>query len=352
MHRTVPLPSRFVPSRFAAGARLFRGDCHPGSLHRRRGQPVRSIRSIRSAFTLIELMIALAIIGLLLVLGLPAIQAAREASRRTQCRNNLRNLTLAVLNAESTFGTLPSNGWGYRWTGDPGRGYGPTQPGGWIFHILPQIDQRSLFEAGQGEPDPVRKAIAFGNRNAHPVAVLRCPSRPGDVLGPARERPSQFNASFVPLVQRTDYAICEGDVVTDTGEGPPTLSLGDDPTYQWSGNAAAATGACYQRSAVRLADLIRGGSNVLLIAEKHVPPEAYQSGREPGHDQTALSGVDWDIARWTAVAPSHDSVIATRRAFGAAHPGSFSGAFCDGSVRNIDYEIDLSLHRQSGRITP
>ena len=92
-----------------------------------------SVNTARHGFTLVELLVVIAIIAMLVTLLLPAVQAAREAARLTQCTNHIKQLALGCLNHESAHGFLPSDGWGYRWVGDPDLGFGKTQPGGWAF---------------------------------------------------------------------------------------------------------------------------------------------------------------------------------------------------------------------------
>src|SRR4051812_33909635 len=99
------------------------------------------LKSRRSAFTILELLCVVAIISLLIGLLLPAIQKTREAASRIKCANHIKQSSLACLNHETTYGFLPSGGWGYSYLGQPDKGAGAAQPGGWIYSILPFIEQ-------------------------------------------------------------------------------------------------------------------------------------------------------------------------------------------------------------------
>src|SRR5688500_15583906 len=111
----------------------------------------------RNGFTLVELLVVIAIIGILVALVLPAIQAARAAARRTQCKNNVKQIAVACLNFESTHKTFPTGGWSWRWMGDPDKGYGPQQPGGWIYQAAPYLEEQIVFDISKGL-QPAQKA--------------------------------------------------------------------------------------------------------------------------------------------------------------------------------------------------
>ncbi|MDQ3329414.1 MAG: DUF1559 domain-containing protein [Planctomycetota bacterium] len=299
----------------------------------------------RSGFTIIELLVVIGVIAILLALLLPAVQSAREAARRTQCRNNLKQLALAVHNHESTYGRLPSNGWGFRWVGEPDRGTGKDQPGGWAYNLLAFLEQAPLREMGRGEAEAVKRE-SLGDLTATPLNLFHCPSRPGFTVGPQGFISAPFNAAFRPDVARTDYACCEGDFVTDTREGPATLA--EAAAYPLWRDTSRATGVCFQRSEVRFAQITDGTSNTYLVGEKYVSRGGYDTTDDPGHDQSLYSGVDWDVNRWTLDPPLPDSDYSDPRTFGSAHAGGCQMALCDGSVRNVSYTIDVETHRRLG----
>ena len=103
-----------------------------------------------SGFTIIELLVVIGIIGILIAMLIPAVQAVRETARQMQCRNHVKQLALAVLLHEQTHRHFPTGGWDWSWSGDPDRGFKSQQPGGWFYNILPYMEQQSLHDLGKG----------------------------------------------------------------------------------------------------------------------------------------------------------------------------------------------------------
>jgi len=124
----------------------------------------------RRGFTLVELLVVIAIIGILIALLLPAIQAARESARTIQCKNNLKQMGLAVNSHLSAFRTFPSAGWGWDWVGDANRGGGASQMGGWLYQILPNMEQNNLYRLASSTSG-CQQMIST------PVSTFNCPSR-------------------------------------------------------------------------------------------------------------------------------------------------------------------------------
>ena len=308
-------------------------------------------RRRRSAFTLIELLLVIAIIGLLLQLLLPA---AREAARRSQCLNHLRQLGLAALHHEEAQGHLPTGGWGFSWVGDPERGFGADQPGGWAYNLLPFIEQQSLHDLARDANGQSREAIT-AQLCRTPVALFYCPTR----------RPSRRYAYVQfslwptrhcePLTEaaKTDYAANAGDFYVDGPAGPMDETEAASGRYSWiDGNQM--TGVVFQRSRVKMSQVTDGASQTYLLGEKYLDSAHYEDGYGGGDDQAVWCGYDQDTVRWVAyqdanLPPLHDHRDHRDWAtFGSAHPAGCHFAFCDGSARLVVFKIDGELHRRLG----
>lgn len=157
-------------------------------------------------FTLVELLVVIAIIGVLVALLLPAVQAARESARRSQCVNNLKQIGVGFLNHESNHGMLPCAGWTAVYVGDPLLGTGRDQPGGWIYQILPYVEQQAVYNiTNDGDKLNVtanqkQQSIVL---QGTPISSFNCPSR-----RPAQAQPYLLNNSWTPRQRRSCPAGC------------------------------------------------------------------------------------------------------------------------------------------------
>ena len=345
-----------------------------------------------TAFTLVELLDVIAIIGVLVALLLPAIQSAREAGRRTQCKNNLKQVALACLNHADARKVLPSGGWGYDWTADANRGSGPDQPGSWIYNVLDYAEEANTRSLGKGLAT-TNPGFQTASTTLHqtPVAMFNCPSRrtakvypspwgPPD-NGSIKEQPWLAGVARVG-VAKSDYAANSGDAREFSGDDfyrPDSYATVNPSLWtptnicRATGNAAAdanlkfcQTGIMYYRSALKLSQITDGTSKTYFVGEKWMPSNGYDGttdedrpGYTAGDNQSMYTGYEWDNHRvaWNpdstasqqSFQPAQDYATTgsqgPERRFGSAHPGSFQMSFCDGSVQSISYDIDPNTHR-------
>jgi len=314
------------------------------------------IRAGRGGFTLVELLVVIAIIGILIALLLPAVQAAREAARSLECRNHLRQLAVAALNHEQTHGHYPTGGWGWDWVGDPDRGFAEQQPGGWVYNLLPFLEQKELYELpGDGEPGVVtaEQMTRSNLLTRMPLAVLHCPSRrpampfpkpPGDTFVAFN---ADQNSTSDNLQARLDYAANGGcHVGMPHQRGPSTLDGAN--TYAWM-DTSDFRGVSFQRSKIRVRDVSDGTTNTVFAGEKYVNADAYATGQDPADNEHPYCGYNNDNYRLTYYPPLQDRPGYERtELFGSAHATGCHFAFCDGSVHPIGYEIDVAVFRRLG----
>jgi prepilin-type N-terminal cleavage/methylation domain-containing protein len=355
------------------------------------------------AFTLVELLVVITIIGILIALLLPAVQSAREAARQAQCKNHIKQLALGCMTHENLAGHLPTGGWGYSWVGDPDRGSNWRQPGGWIYNITPFIDMQSLHDVGAGLApwNSTEKMAANLQRTSFALDVLICPTRRRPVLYPwnsstgnAAGKKPIVNAGTPVAVARSDYAGNNGVAYTNSnysssgygtthysvssvgvlsggwannvanGSGPPnveaveyppgTMTIAAKNTFGYANEQCC--GVIYSGSMIRLSDIPDGTSKTYLLGEKYLNPDCYETGTDGGDNESAVMGDNGDIARYAYWPPRQDTPgYGGVYPFGSAHAGGFHMAFCDASVDLISYAIDPTIHaylcnRRDGRM--
>ncbi|SIN82359.1 prepilin-type N-terminal cleavage/methylation domain-containing protein/prepilin-type processing-associated H-X9-DG domain-containing protein [Singulisphaera sp. GP187] len=330
-----------------------------------------SVSQRRSGFTLIELLVVIAIIAVLIGLLLPAVQAAREAARRAQCTNNLKQIGLGFMNFESANSHLPQG---------PYDGQSPDflccdadGVDGWnhFFKILPFIEQQQLYNLANFTIPPAKTRDKALNGELYiartAIAGYYCPSRR------VNER---YGSDPITSVSRNDYAGCQGFrtglaascAPASTQPAPPNGlpdSTKDASTTYNRGNFAGSKGAIvWSGTGVKrlLADFKDGTSNSILCAEKSISPKGF--GNEGGDNEYwQNSGWDEDNTRahfvptpdsanpWlcdaykTPPSPNTGSAI-WRRNFGGPHSGGINAVFGDGSVKFIKFTVNPTTFRK------
>lgn len=308
-----------------------------------------------TAVSLIEVLIVIAIIAALVQLTLPAVQMARESARKSQCSNNLRQIGLAIQLHETSHGHYPTGGWGYLNVGDPDRGAGSQQPGGWIYNTLPFLGYQDLHAIGLGLSGEAKFESATKMCGTS-LSIFGCSSRREPGRSWPFEEKNYIYGNYNPpeAVGKTDYAGNGGEMF-DKGEGsfsgPPRNQESDYTNWL---DTSKASGIFFQRSTVGNRDVLDGLSKTYFVGEKYIQNNQLESNvrRAIGDDQSMYIGVDYDTIRWAAnpsrgvLSPRRDeSTFKENESFGSAHFGGCYFAFGDGSVRLVSYGIDENVYR-------
>ena len=305
----------------------------------------------KNGFTLVELLVVIAIIAMLVTLLLPAVQAAREAARRIQCVNNLKQLALGALNCESAQGALPSGGWGWDWVGDPDLGFGDSQPAGWVYNTLPYIEFSDFYNTpSDGNPTEITAKQKLGACVIikNPIEFINCPSRrESRAYGTAWRNFHAINAcDHQPgdLAGRLDYAgIAGSQPQNELSGGPPTVSAGLE---SFNPDTRIYNGIFFVKSKTTIGQLEDGTSKTYLVGEKYLNPEHYTTGGDAADNENWCTGFNNDNHRTGNLQPMRDRPgVGNTTAFGSAHEATWNVAFTDGHVESLPYAIEIGVHR-------
>ncbi len=316
----VPEPSTFVLALMSAMGiwsqrRSIHNKSNPLKTKTHHQQSLEKAESLPCGFTLVELLVVISIIGVLIALLLPAVQASREAARKTQCVNNLKQIGLAFQNHDGAHGVFPSGGWNWNHqpTYDNGRPVsGADQHAGWGFQILPYIEAQNVWNAGPIE--------AIGAE----LSVYFCPSRrpPQSIVRPDKYIPALTGSTI-------RHALC--DYATSNRE---------------------MTGVLRRFEPIGLREVTDGTTHTLLAADKRL--NLAHLGEDQDDDNEGYT-VGWneDTIRRTdeSPAPDHFGDGDGDKLFGSSHPGIINAALVDGSVRTVSFNIDKDVFELLGNIS-
>ncbi|MCA9091599.1 MAG: DUF1559 domain-containing protein [Planctomycetaceae bacterium] len=303
-------------------------------------------------FTLIELLVVIAIIAILIALLLPAVQQAREAARRSQCKNNLKQIALGMHNYHDTHNTFP---FGVHANGMNNHGgvIGFPERMSWMPMLLPYIDQAPLY-------NQVAPLFSTANSSEYPSALI-------NTIIPTLMCPSDPNSPKVTTVHGT------GSPTPDKNDGfcGNYLASSGSQKLSESGNQSKnANGIFYYLSRVRMGDIIDGTSNTVMLGECKVVPETTTAHRDwrgrywrADHNSSLFSTelppntsandicrtceastTGFGLPGCTGSGTTGDQVIYTR----SYHTGGVQVALADGSCRFVSENVDTNTWRAVG----
>ena len=301
----------------------------------------------QNAFTLVELLVVIAIIAMLVTLLLPAVQAAREAARRTQCTNHQKQLALAFHSHHSAHEFFPATGgpnWQWHMTfnahGNPD--IAPDQHGGWGYQILPFIEEQTIWEGGGATTNIDRSIVAIST----PHSWFFCPSRrepevvdAGDWLTMPQSSGKTFGHAKI------DYAAAAHDT---------SIRFADGTTFNKAQGLGVVTRTWLTNTEQVRPTSIRkvtdGTSKTLLLGEKRM--NVALLGQMQANDNEGYTvGWNHDSMRYVGREPLPDFTHASAPGddrFGSSHTGGMNIALADGAVRFLSYDIELEVFKRLG----
>lgn len=309
----------------------------------------------QAGFTIVELLVVIAVVGIMMALLLPATQQARAAARRMQCANNLKQLGLAVHNFHDAFGAYPParlileipRGWE-----EPGTSVGLDEPS-WLIRILPFIEQR----AASGEWDLYRTYLQnpAAERN-RPYSVFLCPERHAADTAVVEDRSVLIVApcgciggnQVVPGGAVVDYGANHGDL------SPGAVGLSSD--FYWGGNGTGVIissrplGTEHEIARdwldrVSARDVVDGLSQTLLIGELYIPRGQFNQSPFNGPAYMGRHLTNFARLGGPGVPLAHHAgdQRANQYSFGSAHGGVVLFALADGSCRAVSTSISTRV---------
>jgi len=283
------------------------------------------MRRRRCAFTLVELLVVIAIIGVLVALLLPAIQAAREAARRTECINNLKQLGLAIHNYHDTHKALPMNN-----RPNPV----PNSNGfSWIVASLPYMEQNTLYDQLDFNV-PLIDSTRSNNRTLinTPIEALLCPSDPTPGVRSDLANWWAYPGANAMGSDRTAGVSCyKGFAGPDTWDTDPPDALFERQP----------------RRPVLLRDILDGTSNVLATGERS-PSYSCWAAWSAANGAWVSTYYRINQIRETDPVPSAPEVGGIRYGAISLHMSGINAGFADGSVHFLHENMDLTVYRQIG----
>ena len=289
----------------------------------------------KSAFTLVELVVVIAVIGILMGLLLPAVQKARAQGRKTDCLNNLKNIGLAIHEYHDNHESLP-----------PSRTYDHYTT--WAFVILPYLEQNDLFQ----EADPQLKYYDQPDiARLQPVDAYECPSRPGGTMVS-----TAFDEILSPFETGPHVPGITGHYACSAGHGPDgvwnwvdsngAMVIGRGTTKPPTPDGAfAPPGALLIRYQSRTAfrDLVDGQATTILIGEKHAREEFFGIASEDGAVYNGDHPGNFSRRGGPGAPIALNETDPNLNNFGSYHNMVCNFNFADGSTKSVSKIIDTQL---------